>query len=226
MRVFIIECPNPIDLLQGRTEGKSLEQICSLVGHEVTSFHPKSQKDLSTVCRYISSIDREHDGTDNPDLPLCVHISCHGEEDGLLFGKDLIRWKKLLKALEPIFEKKSVYRGDKILTISACQAREQKLTAKLQRWWKNNRQLRPPEHLFVTASEDVYWNDAVVAWALFYSKIPRTKLTKKRKIIKVLEFIEKADLGCLHYYKWSKKNGSYRGYCCGGDSWGKQNIGH
>ncbi len=59
-----------------------------------------------------------------------------------------------------------------------------------------------------------------------YSKIPRTKLTKKRKVMKVLEIIEKAELGCFHYYKWSKKNGSYRGYCCGGDSWGKQNLSH
>lgn len=96
MRVFIIECPNPIDLLQGRNEGKSLEQICRLVGHEVINFHPKSKDDLLTVCKYISSIDREHDGTDNPDLPLCIHISSHGEEDGLWFGKDLVSWNELL----------------------------------------------------------------------------------------------------------------------------------
>ena len=106
MRVFIVECPNPLDLLQERNEGKSLEQICKLVGHEVASFQSKSKEDLVGACRYISSIDREHDATDNPDLPLCIHISSHGEEDGLWFGKDLVSWNELLYALEPICTKK------------------------------------------------------------------------------------------------------------------------
>ena len=58
MRVFIIECPNPIDLLQGRNEGKWLEQICKLVGHEVISFQPKSKNDLLTVLSLIRKAKR------------------------------------------------------------------------------------------------------------------------------------------------------------------------
>lgn len=215
MRVFIIECPNPIDLLQGRNEGKSLEQICKLVGHEVISFHPKSKGDLTTICRYISSIDREHDGSNNPDLPLCVHISSHGEEDGLYFGKDLLSWNELLEALEPICTKKSIYKGEKILTISACDAREQQLTRKIQKKIKINKAFLPPKHLFVTADEDVYWNDAVVAWALFYNKIPKTNLAKKKKILEVLSVIRKAELSSLHYYRWSGKQKQY--VCYGGE---------
>lgn len=190
MRVFIIECPNPIDLLQGRNEGRSLEQICKLVGHEVFCFHPQSKKDLIKVCRYISSIDREHDGSDKPDLPICIHISSHGEEDGLFFGKDLVGWNELLEALEPVCTKKSIYKGENILIISACEAKEQKLTNRIQKTVKENKSLKPPKHFFVTADEDVYWNDAVVAWALFYNKIPKTKLSKKNKIIDVLALIK------------------------------------
>ena len=190
MRVFIIECPNPIDLLQGRNEGKSLEQICKLVGHEVIGFQPKSKTDLATVCKYISSIDREHDGSDNPDLPLCIHISSHGEEDGLWFGTDLLSWNELLEALEPICTQKSIYRGEKILIISACEAKEQQLTEKIMKKGEINKAFQPPKHLFVTADEEVYWKDAVVAWALFYNKIPKTNLSKKKKIVNVLALIQ------------------------------------
>lgn len=212
MRIFIIECPNPLDLLQGRNEGKSLEQICKLVGHEVISFHPKCKSDLMSVCRYISSIDKEHDATDSPDLPICIHISSHGEEDGLLFGKDLISWNDLLEALEPICTKKTIYKGDKILTLSACEAKDQKLTDKISKKWKTSKAFQPPKHLFVTADEEVFWNDAVVAWALFYNKIPKIKLSKTKKIHSVLELIQKAELGTLHYYRWSKKKGEYFRY--------------
>jgi len=216
MRVFIIECPNPIDLLQGRNEGKSLEQICKLVGHEVYCFHPKSKGDLKTVCRYISSIDREHDGSDNPDLPICIHISSHGEEDGLFFGKDLVSWNELLEALEPVCTRKSIYKGENILTISACEAKDQRLTKRIQKAVKENKALKPPKHLFVTADEDVYWSDAAVAWALFYNKIPKTKLTKKKKIIDVLALIKNAELGSIHYYRWSEKKRKYQSYSASG----------
>ena len=216
MRVFIIECPNPIDLLQGRNEGKTLEQICKLVGHEVYCFHPKSKDELATVCRYISSIDREHDGSDNPDLPICIHISSHGEEDGLFFGRDLVSWNELLDALESVCTKKSIYKGENILTISACDAKHQQLTKRIEKAMKENKALRAPKHLFVTAAEDVYWNDAVVAWALFYNKIPKTNLSKKQKIIDILSLINNAELGSIHYFRWSGKKKRYVGYSATG----------
>lgn len=216
LRVFIIECPNPIDLLQGRNEGKSLEQICKMIGHEVFCFHPKSKLNLAEVCRYISSIDREYDGNIDPDVPICIHISSHGEEDGLLFGKDLVGWNDLFEALEPVYTKKSTYKGQNILILSACEAKGQQLTKRIQKMRKENNALKPPKHLFITADEEVYWNDAVVAWALFYNKIPKTKFSKKEKIIEVLSLIKNAQLGSIHYYKWSEKKIKYQSYCAGG----------
>jgi hypothetical protein len=216
MRVFIIECPNPIDLLQGRNEGKSLEQICKLVGHEVHCFHPKSKQDLANICRYISSIDREHDGSNAPDLPICIHISSHGEEDGLYFGRDLLTWNELLEALEPFCTRKSTYKGEKILTISACEAKNQQLTRRIQKAIVENKAFQPPKHFFVTGGEEVYWDDAVVAWALFYNKIPKTNLAKKRKIVEVLTLIEKAELGSIYYFRWLEKKKKYQHYFAGG----------
>lgn len=216
LRVFIIECPNPIDLLQGRNEGKSLEQICKMVGHEVSCFRPKSKNELAEVCRYIASIDREYDGSDDPDLPICIHISSHGEEDGLFFGRDLVGWKELLEVLEPVCTKKSTYRGEIILILSACEAKGQQLTRRIQKISKENKALRPPKHFFITADEEVYWNDAVVAWALFYNKIPKTKFSKKKKIIEVLTLIENAKLGAIHYFRWLEKKKKYQSYSANG----------
>lgn len=187
-----------------------------MVGHEVSCFHPRSKNDLAEVCRYISSIDRDYDGSDDPDLPICIHISSHGEEDGLLFGKDLVGWNELFEVLEPICTKKSTYKGENILILSACEAKGQQLTKRIQKIRKENKALKPPKHLFITADEDVYWNDAVVAWALFYNKIPKTRFSQKDKIIKVLKLIENAKLGAIHYYRWSGKKKQYQSYCANG----------
>lgn len=102
-----------------------------------------------------------------------------------------------------------MYKGDNILTISACEAKDQRLTDKIQKRRKVHKAFQPPRHFFVTASEEVYWKDAVVAWALFYNKIPNTNLSKKKKIFNVLDLIEKAELGTIHYYRWSTKKKKY-----------------
>ena len=61
LRLFIIECTDPMDLLQGRSEREALEKVCKLIGHEVATFEVRSEREFRTVCKYISSIDEDHD---------------------------------------------------------------------------------------------------------------------------------------------------------------------
>jgi hypothetical protein len=231
-RIFIIECPNPMDLLQGRNEGKSLEQICKLIGYEVATFFPKSKKEFEDVCEYISSIDEYHDVHDEKGVPLCIHISSHGDEDGLVFGQEKIKWYSLVTAIAPITKSES-YDGHKIFVISACDAGQNTLSKIIKR--RRLRRLparkgmrrkplpkairiKPPEYLFVTAQARVDWIDATVAWALFYSKLSdidfaeEEESTIQSKIKKILNRVYKADLSNIHYHRWDSDLEEYKQY--------------
>ena len=76
MNVIILESPNPMDLILKRDESASLEKICKLFGHNITSFFITSSRSLQETLNYISSIDEDFDNEDK--TPLCIHISCHG----------------------------------------------------------------------------------------------------------------------------------------------------
>ncbi len=212
MRVFIIECPDPMDLLQERSEGHGLKQICKLIGHEVALFQVRSKLELKTICEYISSIDRNHDDRNMPDLPLCIHITSHGNSKGLGFGKDLVTWNELLDIIKPICIRRSSYRGERIFVLSACDAKHQSLTDELKDAWERKRTFKAPKYLFVTADEDVYWDDAIVAWAMFYNKIPKADFNDKSSVQDILDQIENADIGTIHYYRWDSDKERYLRY--------------
>ncbi len=72
-----------------------------------------------------------------------------------------------------------------------------------------------PLDLLQDGNEDVYWKNAVVAWALFYNKIPKIKLSKMM-ILEDLSIIAQAELYSIHYVKWSEKRGDYLGYAAEG----------
>ena len=212
MRVFIIECPDPMDLLQERSEGQGLEKICKLVGHEVASFQVKSKFELESVCEYISSIDKTHDDRNMPDLPLCIHITSHGNDDGLGFGKDFVTWDDLLEIIRPICTRQRKYRGDRIFVISACEAKYQQLTNELKKAWEKKRRFKPPKYLFLTADDEVFWDDAIVAWAMFYNKMPKADLNDKYAVQEILDQIKKADVGTIYYYRWDSNQEKYLRY--------------
>ena len=212
MRVFVIECPDPIDLLQGRSERRALENICNLFGHEVGTFFIKTKTELESVCEYIASIDEEQDEFERVDVPICIHISAHGNKSGLVIGNDTINWKQLSKIISPINSKMHYYSGDVMFIISACDAKKQKLTSEFEKEKKRNKEFRPPVYLFVSAEKDVYWKDAIVAWTIFYRKIPDADLDDKNDIKKLLNKIRDSGFGKLRYYRWRKSKNKYSSF--------------
>jgi len=73
-RVFILESPNPLDLLENRGERLALEQVCKLVGHDASTFLLRDAQELKQTFSYISSIK----GNKDDKTPLFIHISVHG----------------------------------------------------------------------------------------------------------------------------------------------------
>jgi hypothetical protein len=211
LRLFIIEAPSPMDLLQQRAEAPALEKACSLIGHEVTSFIAKSKAELRTACRFISSIDSDQDRHGRSRVPLCVHIAAHGNEDELAFGQDSVTWADLLEILQPLCQMPT-YDGDVIIVISACKAADQKLTGEFAGRAIRDSDFRPPLYLFVTADEAPTFAGALVSWTVFYHQLPNASLDTKEEIQEVLDRVQAAGATTLRYYRWEKSERRYRRY--------------
>lgn len=208
LRLFIIEAPSPMDLLQNRAEAPALEKACALIGHEVSSFIAKSKADLRSICKFISSIDSDQDRYGRQKVPLCVHIAAHGNEDELGFGQDSVTWAELLDALQPLCVMPH-YDGDVILVISACKAAHQKLTRQFSEKARKDSKFRPPIYLFITADEAPTFAGALVSWTVFYHQLPNASLNNKAEIQAILARVKTAGATTLMYYRWEKSKQRY-----------------
>src|SRR5215470_3847723 len=70
------------------------------------------------------------------------------------------------------------YYGPVIFIISACGAGEQKLTSELMKVEKSDGLLDILVYLFVTADHEVAWQDAAVAWTVFYHQLSYAELRR------------------------------------------------
>ena len=128
--VLVVEGPNALDLLEGRGERSSLEQVCKLFGHDVASFFVRDETELRQTLTYIGAISRHPGaGTD----PLFVHISVHGNAAGIAVGPDTVSWENLAELTVHMYSDLDNYLGPVILVLSACGASKQKLTNLLKR---------------------------------------------------------------------------------------------
>ena len=55
-RIFLLESPNALDLLEGTGETTSLSQVCRLFGHEVASFLIRDKRELRQTLMYVGSV--------------------------------------------------------------------------------------------------------------------------------------------------------------------------
>lgn len=212
IRLFIIESVDPMDLLQGRTESQALAEICKIIGHEVAVLTAYSKSDFRKLCGYISSITSKHDRNNKRCVPLCVHLAAHGNADGLGFGKELVKWKEILRTMKPVYTEMNEYDGDVILIISACGAGEQYLSNEFEKEWDKNLEFTPPKYIFVTKDEEVAWDDALVSWAMFYHQLPRANLNDRKSVQEILDKIKVSDTGSLKYFRWDEGKERYLSY--------------
>jgi hypothetical protein len=209
-RVFILESPNPLDLLEGRGERDSLQQVCRLLGHDVATFLIRDSREFRQTCEYISAIQ----GEENDKLPLFLHISLHGNALGIGIGREHMKWNDLGLIIRNMYEQLQYYHGPVILILSACGANKQRLTETLTAAAKAAKPpFIPPEYLFVFAEDKISWRDAVVTWTIVYRHLPMIDLfSNKGKVQQLLKRIHVAGLGTLIYYRWEKSSMGYLRY--------------
>ena len=211
-RVFLLESRNPHDLLNSTGETKSLGQLCNQFGHDFAPFFVRDKEELKRTLSYISSLD----AGDCSAMPLFVHISAHGNSDGLAFGGDFMKWPELaseiIKMFRDLTPSDSPYDGPIVLVLSSCGSKDQRLTERFMKFHKSDNMEWPPEYVFVFDNEEVAWRDAVVIWALFYRMVPQLNFLNKdgkSEIQSFLKKISKLGLAELKYLRWDRQKKLY-----------------
>lgn len=206
-RVFIVESPNPLDLLEGRSERLSLEQVCKLVGHNPATFLVRDLAELKQTFGYISSIEVEQ----SDEAPLFIHISSHGNKKQLAFGPDSVSWDELARIVQDMYAQLCFYRGPIIVILSACGANKQTMTAALaKRVIAATTSFVPPEYVFVSSQDVVKWSDAVVTWTIFYQQVKKVNFEKRATVQNLLNRIYSSGFGDLSYYRWDDSAKRYK----------------
>jgi hypothetical protein len=201
-----------MDLLQRRSESRALEGIADLLGHEAARFLVKSRSEFATTCKYIASITEAHDSQGRTGVPLCLHIATHGNAEGIGLGADMISWADLCRLIQPLCSGIDHYSGPTIFVISACQAVYQNITHELEKQYASSQDFKPSLYLFVSAGDEtknVYWNDLVAAWMLFYHQLALIDITKRTEVQRILDRIKYSGTGEVGYYRWDKTRGKY-----------------
>lgn len=207
--MIVLESPDPLDLLQGRSEAQTLATACRIVGYETASFNVRSAREFKETCKYIATITKDHDDSGSPDVPLFVHISCHGNEEGLTFGADHATWDDVVSHIKPLC-KMPDYPAGCVLSISACGAGHQEISRGLSKSFKNGSGITPPHYLFVTDDDDVKWDAATVAWLALYHRLGRLGLENKQKIQNALQAITELTGLVLAYFRWDKRSKKFK----------------
>jgi hypothetical protein len=207
-RLFLIECGSPQDVMAGRLESPTLEAFAKLAGYEVLVHHVNSRRSLRDHCKYLASMDRAPDPRSG--APICIHIAAHGNDDGLLCGTDLdFTWSDLFDVVKPILT--TEYPGPHVISISACDADQQKLTDQISGAFKSISDLRPPRYVFCTEDQPSC-RDAVLAWEHLYRRMDSELLDDKTRVQGVLDSIRGMELPCIVYWRWDRVEKRYMRY--------------
>jgi hypothetical protein len=196
--LFFVECGSPLDAIESRSESSAVGGMARLIGHSVLPFSAYSKRAFTEACEYIGSIcDDAND--DTPEVPLCLHISSHGNPQGLAFGSDQIDWIELQRVIQPVLTRR--YEGKRLLVISACNADQQQLSKSIAENAKHNG-LQPPEYIFC-ATGKVDWDDAAVGCTLFYHLIDDVDLDDFTAVKDVLKKIQTLGMQIV-YFRWDE----------------------
>lgn len=203
MIIFIIESPNPNDLLEGINEKGSLEHMCRMFDHKTSSFTTYSQEDLQKIIKYISNIELKEN-----DL-LCLHFSCHGNDKGVKMGGDFIDWIGFTKLLIPILKNMNIGHRT-LITISACGANGQQITEIINEMVSEiTVPVKPPHYFFVYNQETVAWRDALLCWTILYHQLAKMVTISKVQIQGVIKRMSEANFGEIKYFRWEPKRRKY-----------------
>ncbi len=152
--VHIVESPAPSDLLDGRTEGRTLNSFLELA--EIASSYSLATNEDTF---YESISDRLVDAISEFRVPPILHFSGHGNDKGIgLTDGTLIEWRNLAPHLRPINDGLN---GTFLVCLSSCRGATGALMA-----LNANQSL--PMHAVVASKGNVGWHESALGYLTFY----------------------------------------------------------
>jgi hypothetical protein len=154
--VHIVESPSAQDLLDGRTEGRSLSEAMRLA--EI----PHCYSLASNLLMFQQALgQRLRMAIDHYKAIPILHFSAHGNSEGIgLTSGEFLPWSELDKLLQPIHE---FFRGGLLICLSSCES------AQGMRMAMTNGPERPFWAL-VSHMGRPNWSDCAVAYTVFYNR--------------------------------------------------------
>lgn len=111
--VFIIESPSEFDILDGRTEGRTLCEALRLAGTD--AYYSLSVSKEMFQCSLTERLSAAYQNFHK--FPI-IHISAHGDENGIaLTNGDYIPWDELRAMLSPL---NKIMQGGLLICMSSC----------------------------------------------------------------------------------------------------------
>lgn len=162
--VYVIESPAGEDLLDGRTEGRSLCELLRLAGipHWYSLATTAATFDKALGERLVRAFEQFKKGNDYR-YPI-LHLSMHGNKDGVaLTDRSTFAWPDLYAKLRPLI---NVMPGQLDICMSSCHGLH---GAKMA---MDEMQPVTFRHLVGTDS-NVFWADAAVAYMAMYHHLFR-----------------------------------------------------
>lgn len=215
MRIFAIESPSALDILDKKTESNTLATICGMLEHQFASTLVRSKTEFETAIAHVTSINESFLARRQQGMPLCLHIAAHGNKDGLALGPTDASWSYLASKLRAFSRSMNHYSGPLLLVLSACGANHQEITDYFQDYVKEDKNFRPALYVFTTVGneeDNVYWHDSIIAWSIFYHQIATVVLSERKDIMTILDKIKIVGAGELQYFRWDETREQYFGY--------------
>ena len=159
--VFVIESPSAVDLYHRRSEGNLIQQAvnlnqipCSVVtAINLESFEAALKVGLTESMRTF------------PDMIPMLHISAHGNQDGIqLSSGESIPWEYLSTLLMPI---NTALDNNLLICMSCCEGYSGTIMA------KELSDEKYPFFAIVANSEKPLWSDTAVAYSTFYHLVAK-----------------------------------------------------
>ncbi len=166
-KVYIIESPGAVDIIQKRSEGIGMTQYLGLANIETKYYLCKTIEDVKTAFSQIASDlkkikeNKKQEEVFNP----IIHFSGHGNEDLIGFtDKSVMKWEELGETLYKLNKDagRDIDRiiSEFIITLSVCHG------ASLNKVIKEGR--GTPFYIMLGADNSIPWTDAILGFQVFF----------------------------------------------------------
>lgn len=158
--VYLLESPSALDLYRGDDEGVLLGKLLKLSGIDYVA------RTVATRELFVQAVDVGLNDVQAqfPGRRPILHLSCHGNVDGLGFTDgSFIRWRELAAVFRPINRRVP---GGLILSMSSCEG-----YAGICMAMEVGVEKEPPFYALVGSGGTPTWPETAVAYTTFYHQL-------------------------------------------------------